>query len=141
MYLHVRMYLYIRSDFHLARFPAVTNNLVIFILFRNESRKIPLSRIHWFSRDYFNSKYFDLESFTEVNPKRVIHHEGHFLNIQFETSRRVTQRVASEIMKIFLTEVLGYTGVGIVEKDDNFNASEVFERLSERPTYTEYGKM
>lgn len=68
----------------------------------------------------------------------MIHHEGHFLNIKFEASRRVTQRLASEIMKIFLTEVLGYTGVAIVEKEDNFNASEVFGRLSERPTYTEY---
>ncbi|KAL0107243.1 hypothetical protein PUN28_015647 [Cardiocondyla obscurior] len=74
----------------------------------------------------------------EVNPKRVIHHDGHFLNIKFEVSKRVTQRLSSEVMKIFLTEVLGYTGVVIVEKDDNFNASEVFERLSERPTYTEY---
>ncbi|XP_011630756.1 uncharacterized LOC105422894 isoform X1 [Pogonomyrmex barbatus] len=74
----------------------------------------------------------------EVNPKRVIHHEGHFLNIEFEVSRRVTQRLASQIMKIFLTEVLGYTGVVIVEKDDRFNASEVFARLSEMPTYTTY---
>lgn len=38
-------------------------------------------------------------------------------------------------MKIFLTEVLGYTGIGIIDKDDKFNASEVFERLSEKPTY------
>lgn len=66
----------------------------------------------------------------------MIHDEGHFLNIQFEVSRRVTQKLASEIMKIFLTEVLGYTGVAIIEKDDKFNASEVFERLSEKPTYT-----
>lgn len=76
--------------------------------------------------------------FTEVNPKRVIHHEGHFLNIQFEVSRRVTQRLTSEIMKIFLTEVLGYTGIGIIDKDDKFNASEVFERMSEKPTYNEH---
>lgn len=76
--------------------------------------------------------------FTEVNPKRIIHHEGHFLNIQFEVSRRVTHRLTSEIMKIFLTEVLGYTGIGIIDKDDKFNASEVFERLSEKPTYNEH---
>ncbi|XP_072759038.1 uncharacterized protein [Anoplolepis gracilipes] len=74
----------------------------------------------------------------EVNPKRVIHHEGHFLNIQFEVSRRITQRLTSEIMKIFLTEVLGYTGIGIINKDDKFNASEVFERLSEKPTYNDH---
>ncbi|XP_077272002.1 uncharacterized protein LOC143902726 [Temnothorax americanus] len=74
----------------------------------------------------------------EVNPKRVIHHEGQFLNITFEVSRRLTHRLVSEVMKIFLTEVLGYTGVDIVKKDDHFNASEVFERLSERPTYSEY---
>jgi len=68
----------------------------------------------------------------------VINHEGQFLNIQFEVSRRVTQRLASQIMKIFLTEVLGYTGVAIVEKDDYFNASEVFGRLSEKQTYSEH---
>ncbi|EZA52311.1 Insulin receptor [Ooceraea biroi] len=39
-------------------------------------------------------------------------------------------------MKIFLTEVLGYTGVAIVEKDDEFNAAAVFERLSDMLTYT-----
>lgn len=98
--------------------------------------KIPFFKL-LIPHDYFNSKDFNLEFFTEVNPKRVIQYEGHFLNIQFEVSRRVTQRLASEIMKIFLTEVLGYTGVAIIEKDDNFNVSEVFERLSERPTYTE----
>ncbi|EFN73169.1 Insulin-like peptide receptor [Camponotus floridanus] len=76
-----------------------------------------------------------LTNLEEVNPKRIIHHEGHFLNIQFEVSRRVTHRLTSEIMKIFLTEVLGYTGIGIINKDDKFNASEVFERLSEKPTY------
>lgn len=56
------------------------------------------------------------------------------MNIQFEVSRRITQRLSSEIMKIFLTEVLGYTGVAIVEKDDRFNVSEVFARLSDMPT-------
>lgn len=61
----------------------------------------------------------------------MIHYEGQSLNIQFEVSRRVTQRMASEIMKIFLVEVLGYTGVAVVEKNDRFNAVETFERLSE----------
>jgi len=68
----------------------------------------------------------------------VINHEGQFLNIQFEVSRRVTHRLASEIMKIFLTEVLGYTGVGIVEKADEFNAAAVFERLSDILTYSRH---
>ncbi|XP_029161523.1 receptor-type guanylate cyclase gcy-5-like [Nylanderia fulva] len=79
-----------------------------------------------------------LTTLEEVNPKRVIHHEGRFLNIQFEVSRRVTQRLTSEIMKIFLTEVMGYSDIGIIDKDDKFNASEVFERLSEKPTYNEH---
>ncbi|XP_032691676.1 uncharacterized protein LOC116854152 isoform X2 [Odontomachus brunneus] len=67
----------------------------------------------------------------EVNPKRVIHYEGQSMNIQFEVSRRVTQRMASEIMKIFLVEVLGYSGVTVVEKNDKFDTVETFERLSE----------
>ncbi|XP_070151049.1 uncharacterized protein [Polyergus mexicanus] len=74
----------------------------------------------------------------EVNPKRVIHHEGDFLNIQFEVSRRITHRLTSEVMKIFLTEVLGYTNIGIIEKDDKFNVSEVFERLSDKLIYDEH---
>lgn len=61
----------------------------------------------------------------------MIQYEGQSLNIQFEVSRRVTQRMASEIMKIFLVEVLGYTGVAIVKKNDRFDAPEAFERLSE----------
>lgn len=74
--------------------------------------------------------------FTEVNPKRVVHYEGQSLNIQFEVSRRVTHRLASEIMKIFLIEVLGYTGITTVKKNDGLDAAEVFERLSEKLTYT-----
>ncbi|KAG7188679.1 hypothetical protein KM043_008301 [Ampulex compressa] len=72
----------------------------------------------------------------EVNPKRVIHLDGQSLNIQFEVSRRITQRLASRIMRIFLSEVLGYSGVNIVEKDDDFQTAEVFESLSQTLTYT-----
>lgn len=61
----------------------------------------------------------------------MIHYEGQSLNIQFEVSRRVTHRIASEIMKIFLVEVLGYTGVAMVEKNDKSDTTEAFERVSE----------
>lgn len=67
---------------------------------------------------------------TEVTPKRVIHMDNKVLNINFEVSRRVTQRLASMVMKIFLTEVLGYSGVSIIEKDDKFGLHETFERLN-----------
>ncbi|XP_076168527.1 uncharacterized protein LOC143147294 isoform X3 [Ptiloglossa arizonensis] len=66
----------------------------------------------------------------EVTPKRVIHMDNKVLNINFEVSRRVTQRLASMVMKIFLTEVLGYSGVSIIEKDDKFGLHETFERLN-----------
>ncbi|XP_046736169.1 uncharacterized protein LOC124405374 [Diprion similis] len=69
--------------------------------------------------------------FKEVTPKRIVQSEGKSLDIRFELSRRVTQRLTSRIMKIFLTEVLGYSAVSLVEKDDHFNAAEVFGRLSE----------
>lgn len=73
---------------------------------------------------------------TEVNPKRVIHIDGQTWNIQFEVSpRRTTQRLATKVMKIFLTEVLGYSGVNIVVKEDSFDATVVFGRLSETVTY------
>lgn len=68
---------------------------------------------------------------TEVNPKRVIHLDGQPLNINFEVSRRVTQRLATIIMKIFLTEVLGYSKVSIYEVEDEFRAEETFSRLSD----------
>lgn len=67
----------------------------------------------------------------DVNPKRVIHLDGQPLNINFEVSRRVTQRLATIIMKIFLTEVLGYSKVSIYEKEDEFRAEETFSRLSD----------
>lgn len=72
-----------------------------------------------------------------MNPKRFIHIDGQTWNIQFEVSpRRTTQRLATKIMKIFLTEVLGYSGVNIVVKEDSFDATVVFGRLSETVTYT-----
>lgn len=61
----------------------------------------------------------------------MVQYEGQSVNIQFEVSRRVTQRIASEIMKIFLVEVLGYTGVTMIKEDNRFDATEAFERLSE----------
>lgn len=72
----------------------------------------------------------------EVNPKRVVHMDGQSLNIHFEISRRVTHRLTSKIMKIFLMEVLGYSGVSIVEREDYFDVAETFERLSDTLTYT-----
>ncbi|XP_014480221.1 PREDICTED: uncharacterized protein LOC106747328 [Dinoponera quadriceps] len=68
----------------------------------------------------------------EVNPKRVVvYHENKSLNIQFDVSRRVTHRMVSEIMKIYLVEVLGYAEVTVVKKGNKFDEDEVFERLSE----------
>ncbi|XP_012262718.2 uncharacterized protein LOC105689915 isoform X2 [Athalia rosae] len=67
----------------------------------------------------------------EVKPKRVVQEEGRSLDITFELSRRVTQRLATRIMKIYLIEVLGYSGVSLIELDDRFDTSEVIARLSE----------
>lgn len=51
------------------------------------------------------------------------------VNITFEVSRRVTQRLSSWIMKILLTEVLGYRKVVLVERDENFLLEDVLDRL------------
>lgn len=67
---------------------------------------------------------------TEVNPKRLIHMDGQPLNLNFEVSERVTHRLATIIMKIFLTEVLGYSGVSIFEVEDKFMPNDTFDRLS-----------
>ncbi|XP_043507447.1 uncharacterized protein LOC122527382 isoform X1 [Frieseomelitta varia] len=67
----------------------------------------------------------------EVYPKRLANVDGQPLNINFEMSQRVTQRLTTIIMKIFLTEVLGYSGVYIFEVEDTFGVNEIFDRLSE----------
>ena len=64
-------------------------------------------------------------------PKRLANVDGQPLNINFEMSQRVTHRLATIIMKIFLTEVLGYSGVYIFEVEDTFGVNETFARLSE----------
>ncbi|XP_076631100.1 uncharacterized protein LOC143346666 [Colletes latitarsis] len=72
-----------------------------------------------------------LTMYEEINPKRrEVAMDGKVLNINFEVSRRVTQRLTSMIMKIFLTEVLGYSGVALIEKDDTFIPGDVFKRLN-----------
>ncbi|XP_017753016.1 PREDICTED: uncharacterized protein LOC108545751 [Eufriesea mexicana] len=54
----------------------------------------------------------------EVYPKKVVQQS---MNITFGVSRRVSQRMATIVMKIFLTEVLGYPDVFIFElEDDSF---------------------
>lgn len=62
------------------------------------------------------------------------------LNINFEVSRRVTQRLATIIMKIFLTEVLGYSKVFIYEVEDAFNVEKTFSRLSDDIMFNNNGK-
>ncbi|XP_015433610.1 PREDICTED: uncharacterized protein LOC107189564 [Dufourea novaeangliae] len=66
----------------------------------------------------------------EINPKRPVNLDGQPVSINFEISRRVSQRLSSFIMKIFLTEVLGYAGVNVVEIDDKFNLRDIFDRLT-----------
>ncbi|XP_008543958.2 uncharacterized protein LOC103568771 [Microplitis demolitor] len=78
-----------------------------------------------------------LTTIKEVNPKRVIHLDGQSLEISFELTRRPTQRLVSRIMKIFLVEILGYSGVKLIEKDDWFDATTVISRMSETLTYTD----
>ncbi|XP_016841856.1 uncharacterized protein LOC100115038 [Nasonia vitripennis] len=70
----------------------------------------------------------------EVNPKRTARLDGQTLNIQFEISRRVTQRLVSRVMSIFLQEILGYTDIALVAKEDEFNVTATFARLSENLT-------
>lgn len=74
----------------------------------------------------------------EVNPKRLVVADGQNVGLRFEVSRRVTQRLVTQIAKIFLEEVLGYAGVAIVEKEDDFYIKEVYERLSDSLSYTGY---
>jgi hypothetical protein len=66
----------------------------------------------------------------EVNPKRYFHSEGQMLDLRLEVSGRVTHRLATEIFKLFLQEVLGYSSVSIVEEDDHFNITRIMQRLS-----------
>ncbi|XP_029044486.2 receptor-type guanylate cyclase gcy-4-like [Osmia bicornis bicornis] len=77
-----------------------------------------------------------LTKLEEVNPKRVVQMDGQSLSINFEVSDRVTQRLSTIIMKIFLTEVLGYTGVSVFEVEDEFNASDTFRRLTDGVSFT-----
>lgn len=66
-----------------------------------------------------------------MNPKRIVHLHGQSLNIPFELTRRTTQRLATRIMRIFLVEVLGYPGITLLERDDHFDATTVFDRMSD----------
>ncbi|XP_076285290.1 uncharacterized protein LOC143211458 [Lasioglossum baleicum] len=66
----------------------------------------------------------------EIIHKRTAHLRNQVVHINFEVSRRVTQRLSSQILKIFLTEVLGYRDVNVVEYDDKFNDEDTFARLT-----------
>ncbi|XP_076766818.1 uncharacterized protein LOC143433365 [Xylocopa sonorina] len=71
----------------------------------------------------------------EVSTKRAVQLDGQPINIDFEVSPRVSHRLATIIMKIFLTEVLGLSGVSIIEKDDEFDVEGTFIRLSKVNVY------
>ncbi|XP_014237000.1 receptor-type guanylate cyclase gcy-3-like [Trichogramma pretiosum] len=70
----------------------------------------------------------------EVNPKRIVRFENEPFNIKFEASTRVTHRLVTKIMKIYLQEVLGYSDITIVDVEDDFNITANFARLSENLT-------
>ncbi|KAI4493157.1 hypothetical protein M0802_009574 [Mischocyttarus mexicanus] len=76
-----------------------------------------------------------LTKLEEVHPKRLVVFDGQTINLRFEVSRRITQRLVTHVTKIFLEEVLGYKDVSIIEKDDDFNIHNVYERLSDTLTY------
>lgn len=65
-----------------------------------------------------------------MNPKRYVHFDGKSLDITLEVSDRVTHQLATHVYKIILQEVLGYSRVRIVHKDDDFNVTKIFERVS-----------
>jgi hypothetical protein len=67
----------------------------------------------------------------EVTPKRIIRVEGDIINLQFDISRRVTQRLVTRITEIFLREVLGFANVTVIENSDEFNVTAIAARLSE----------
>lgn len=70
---------------------------------------------------------------SEPTSERSVRMDNSEVNITFEVSRRVTQRLSSWIMKIFLTEVVGYRKVNLVERDDNFLLEDTFVRLYNGP--------
>ncbi|XP_043673459.1 uncharacterized protein LOC122631609 isoform X2 [Vespula pensylvanica] len=73
-----------------------------------------------------------LTKLEEVNPKRLVIVDSQTVGLRFEVSRKITQRLVTHVTKIFLEEVLGYTDVEIVEKDDDSYIKDIYERLSDR---------
>lgn len=76
--------------------------------------------------------------FLDTQPKRVVHYDGEVISINFQVSRRVTQRLVTRIMKIFLTDVLGYPDVAVIDHEDFFQTNATYSRLSDKMIFSGY---
>lgn len=74
----------------------------------------------------------------DTQPKRVVHYDGEVISINFQVSRRVTQRLVTRIMKIFLTDVLGYPDVAVIDHEDFFQTNATYSRLSDKMIFSGY---
>ncbi|KAK2146668.1 hypothetical protein LSH36_590g02059 [Paralvinella palmiformis] len=66
----------------------------------------------------------------DVNPKRHLYRAGRSWSITVESSNRASHQLVSHVMKILLTEVLGYDSVTIMPDYNTQNATEILNRLS-----------
>ena len=67
---------------------------------------------------------------TELRPRRHFYMGGQSLPITIETSDRASQQLSSHILRILLTEVLGYEKVEIRSGYNSMNATNTLNRLA-----------
>ena len=67
---------------------------------------------------------------TELRPRRHFYMGGQSLPITIETSDRASQQLSSHILRILLTEVLGYEKVEIRSGYNSMNATHTLNRLA-----------
>ncbi|RZC34381.1 Pkinase Tyr, ANF receptor and/or Peripla BP 6 domain containing protein [Asbolus verrucosus] len=66
----------------------------------------------------------------EVIPKKYVHYMDHQFDVTLLTSDRPLHRLSTEIFKIIMEEVVGFSKVVIVEGVDDFEVKKVVENLA-----------
>ena len=65
-----------------------------------------------------------------MGPKRHFYMDGQSLPITIETSDRASQQLSSHILRILLTEVLGYEKVEISGGYNSMNVTRILNRIA-----------
>lgn len=69
--------------------------------------------------------------FIAVAKTRNLHYQGQSLDFTLQTSNRIGHQLTTEVLKIFLEEVLGYQHIKLIQNGGDLSLGKIFKNMFE----------